>query len=76
MSRPTKVGVAVSFIAYIVQGNTKKTKELNILYITMESAIFIERQKKRGGGGGGGDVASCEAAQITVSRNGFNLFLL
>ena len=43
----------------------------------MESAIFIERQKKKGGGGGGGgDVASCEAAQITVSRNGFNLFLL
>ena len=58
-----------------MQGNTTKTKELNILYITMESAIFIERQKKRGGGGGG-DVASCEAAQITVSGNGFNLFLL
>ena len=55
-----------------MQGNTTKTKELNILYITMESAIFIERQKKRGGG----DVASCEAAQITVSGNGFNLFLL
>lgn len=71
MSWPTKVGVAVSFIAYIVQGNTKKTKELNILYITMDSAIFIERQNK-----GGGDIASSEAAQITVSRNGFNLFLL
>ena len=54
-----------------MQRNTKKTKELNILYITMDSAIFIERQNK-----GGGDIASSEAAQITVSRNGFNLFLL
>ena len=36
-----------------MQGNTTKTKELNILYITMESAIFIERQKKRGAGGEG-----------------------